>query len=167
LLFGVARGVAQLRFDLTRGVAQLGMCERISSVWCRHRSQEMGRFVPRDYLAHLPAVTAPHWPKFEPLDETRYSVAAPSGSEEADVAAWERAIANAQAQLEHTLLREVNLDLMAKFAPGTWRQHCESVDALVSLYVQCVQCTCCAVQRCVALRCSRERCACVRGVGAA
>ncbi len=92
--------------------------------------QEMGRFEPRDYLAHLPAVEAPRAIKFEPLDEHRYSIEAPSGDDAADVHAWEAAIANARAQLEHTLLREVNLDLLAKFGPAAWRLHCAEVEAL-------------------------------------
>ena len=92
----------------------------------------MGRFEPRDYISHLPPVPAPRAVTFEPLDDTRYSIDAPHGEDEYNVRAWEAAIANARAQLEHTLLREVNLDLLAKFGPAAWRAHCADVEAMVA-----------------------------------
>jgi hypothetical protein len=94
--------------------------------------QEMGRFEPRDYIAHLPPVPEPRGVHFEPLDDSRYSVEAPSGAAAEDVDAWRKAVANAQAQLEHTLLREVNLDLLAKFGPAAWRMHCAEVEAMAA-----------------------------------
>lgn len=63
------------------------------------------------------------------LDLSRYKLDAPSSD---DPAVWQRAIENAQAQLEHQLNRTVNLELLKKFGATKWKVHNEQVTLLKS-----------------------------------
>ena len=48
-----------------------------------------------------------------------------------DPEAWEAAVNNAKAQLEHQTLRIQNLELMLKYGPNQWRAHNASLEAAI------------------------------------
>ncbi len=73
--------------------------------------------------------------RLEPLDDSRYEVEAPSGAAAEDPAAWITAINNARAQLEHTLVRQINVDLLAKFGPAAWRRECALLESIADRYL--------------------------------
>jgi pre-mRNA-splicing factor SPF27 len=70
-----------------------------------------------------------------PPDATRYELAPPPKSKRSDEDAWEAALRNARAQLEHQALRIQNLELAAKFAPNAWRAQNASLEAAITTYV--------------------------------
>lgn len=67
-----------------------------------------------------------------PPDSTRYELAPPPKSKRNDENAWQVAVANARAQLEHQALRIQNLELASKFAPNAWRAHNASLEAAIA-----------------------------------
>ena len=69
-----------------------------------------------------------------PPDATRYELAPPPKSKRGDEDAWEAAVRDARAHLEHQTLRIQNLELAAKFAPDAWRTNNASLEAAVSTY---------------------------------
>merc|ERR1712039_247774 len=46
-----------------------------------------------------------------------------------NIAAWDHAVQNAQAQLEHQATRLDNLDLLQKYGSNLWRVHLNSLEA--------------------------------------
>ena len=64
-------------------------------------------------------------------DKERYNLEPPPLNKRDKIDAWESAIANAQAALEHQALRITNLELIAKFAPNAWRAHNASQEASI------------------------------------
>ena len=56
-----------------------------------------------------------------PLDVARFRLDPPPAAKRSDPAAWQAALDNAHAQLEHQLNRIANLELLLKFGPNTWR----------------------------------------------
>eukprot|EP00316_Scyphosphaera_apsteinii_P012591 CAMPEP_0119301026 /NCGR_PEP_ID=MMETSP1333-20130426/2890_1 /TAXON_ID=418940 /ORGANISM="Scyphosphaera apsteinii, Strain RCC1455" /LENGTH=226 /DNA_ID=CAMNT_0007302997 /DNA_START=54 /DNA_END=734 /DNA_ORIENTATION=+ len=102
---------------------------------------------PRDYLAHLPL----YEPKFEghpalqaewmricssdgkepmpTMDVSRYQLDPPPQAKQTNAAAWDRAVHNAEAQLEHQSNRIDNLELMQKYGANLWRVHLNSLEA--------------------------------------
>lgn len=82
------------------------------------------------------AATPSTWVKLEPLDESRFELTAPSGPDAENPDAWLAAVRNAQAQLEHTLVRQVNVDLLAKFGPAAWRRECAYLEAIADRCAQ-------------------------------
>jgi len=123
---------------------------------------ELKTFSPSpDYLAHLPAFE----PAFEghpalqaewmrvceeqpmpQMDTTRYQMEAPPAAKQTNVAAWDSAVQNAQAQLEHQNNRLDNLELLQKYGSNLWRVHlnafeaanrrCENEQAAVSAQIE-------------------------------
>ena len=67
-------------------------------------------------------------------DVMRYRLDPPPKREREDAAAWGRAIANAEAQLEHQATRRANLELALKYAPAAWRARNAWGDAAVKAY---------------------------------
>jgi len=67
-------------------------------------------------------------------DASRYRLDPPSGRERASVEAWEGAVANAMAQLEHQGTRIVNLELGMKYAPASWRARNAWAEATLEAY---------------------------------
>ena len=65
------------------------------------------------------------------LDLMRYNLNPPPASQRGDPAAWQTALDNAHAQLEHQRNRLLNLELLLKFGSTTWRAHNEAVAAHV------------------------------------
>lgn len=65
----------------------------------------------------------------------RYNLNPPPAAQRRDASAWQSALDNAYAQLEQQQNRLLNLELLLKFGPQTWRAHNEAVAA----YVQRVQ----------------------------
>ena len=55
------------------------------------------------------------------LDLARYALHPPSTSEANDPLAWQKALENAQAQLQHQKNRILNLELLLKYGPDCWR----------------------------------------------
>ena len=112
--------------------------------------EEMRRMTkrPKDYLAEMkPAyeMTYKDCPmikkemervekgimKMPPPDSTRYSLPPPPKSKRDDPEAWEAAVKNAKAQLEHQTLRIQNLELMLKYGPNQWRAYNASLEAAI------------------------------------
>ncbi|KAH7622113.1 putative Pre-mRNA-splicing factor SPF27-like protein [Nannochloris sp. 'desiccata'] len=103
---------------------------------------------PADYLSELPAMPPSRIEKNEllqselqrvstgtplsALDLQRYNLNPPPSSQRGDPAAWQTALDNAHAQLEHQRNRLLNLELLLKFGPITWRAHNESLAAHVA-----------------------------------
>ena len=69
--------------------------------------------------------------KMPPPDSTRYSLPPPPKSKRDDPEAWEAAVKNAKAQLEHQTLRIQNLELMLKYGPNQWRAYNASLEAAI------------------------------------
>lgn len=61
------------------------------------------------------------------LDLQRYNLNPPPASQRGDPAAWQAALDNAHAQLEHQRNRLLNLELLLKFGPNSWRAHNEAL----------------------------------------
>ncbi|KAL6056804.1 Pre-mRNA-splicing factor SPF27 [Balamuthia mandrillaris] len=105
---------------------------------------EMRRFSPRDYLSHLPPSVEPTFGgseilqaeykrvasglKMQPLDTQRYQVPKPSDLN--DPQQWRKAIANAEAQLEHQNQRLTNLNLLSQYGANAWLVHNGQVEGL-------------------------------------
>ena len=71
-----------------------------------------------------------------PPDEARYELDPPPLNKRNDENAWEVAVKNARAQLEHQALRIQNLELAAKFGTNAWRHFNTSLEAAVSTCVR-------------------------------
>lgn len=65
-----------------------------------------------------------------PVDASRYRLDPPSAAHKADPAAWKSAVDNAHSQLEHQGLRILNLELLLKYGPNSWRAQNQGLDAL-------------------------------------
>lgn len=63
------------------------------------------------------------------MDTSRYQLEAPPPSKQSNIAAWERAVGNAQAQLEHQTNRLDNLELLQKYGANVWLLHLNSLEA--------------------------------------
>jgi len=106
---------------------------------------ELKTFKPaKDYLAQWPV----HEPNFEAhplleaewmricdqqpmskLDTTRYQLDPPPSNRQTDIAAWQKSVDNAQAQLEHQANRISNLELLQKHGANVWRAQLNSLEA--------------------------------------
>ncbi len=64
------------------------------------------------------------------LDVERYKVEPPVGPKANDVSEWRKAIDNAQAQLEHSSNRLINLELTTKYVQKVWLKHLAELDAV-------------------------------------
>ncbi|GAA29370.1 Pre-mRNA-splicing factor SPF27 [Clonorchis sinensis] len=103
--------------------------------------EEMKRYRPtKNYLEHLPSLSGPVQPKFETdmmkaeydrlanrlpmelLSMKRYELPPPPAGKMTDVKAWQDAMENAEAQLEHQATRIKNLELMAEYGCNAWKQ---------------------------------------------
>ena len=106
---------------------------------------------PKDYLEEMPPAREIDWsgcPLLEKAfarvaegkggldrpDGARYELAPPPKNKRNDEKAWEVAVKNARAQLEHQTLRVQNLELAAKFAPAAWRAHNAHLEMNISRY---------------------------------
>ncbi|KAK2076455.1 hypothetical protein QBZ16_000980 [Prototheca wickerhamii] len=92
---------------------------------------------PSDYLAELPPEGSfvadllervQRGGKSEALDVQRYDLPAP---EDESVEAWQGALNNAHSQLEHQYTRLLNLELLVKFGPDSWRARNDALATLV------------------------------------
>jgi len=104
---------------------------------------EMRKFAPPNYLSQLPAPPVANFKgsllesefermasgvQIQRLDISRYKVEPPPQSKRNDPEAWEHAVANAQAQLEHQYLRLTNLELLNNYGGNMWRMHNAQVE---------------------------------------
>ncbi|KAF6772423.1 hypothetical protein AHF37_09152 [Paragonimus kellicotti] len=104
--------------------------------------EEMKRYRPtKNYLEHLPTLSGPVQPKFESeimkaeydrlanrlpmelLSMKRYELPPPPAGKMTDVKAWQDAMENAEAQLEHQATRIKNLELMTDYGCNAWKQY--------------------------------------------
>ncbi|KAF8567210.1 hypothetical protein P879_08561 [Paragonimus westermani] len=104
--------------------------------------EEMKRYRPtKNYLEHLPTLSGPVQPKFESeimkaeydrlanrlpmelLSMKRYELPPPPAGKMTDVKAWQDAMENAEAQLEHQATRIKNLELMTEYGCNAWKQY--------------------------------------------
>jgi len=65
-----------------------------------------------------------------PLDDARYKASAPAEESAAEPKAWEAALDNARAQLEHQRARLLNLELMTAYGDAAHAQHASDLGAL-------------------------------------
>ena len=108
--------------------------------------QEMRSFQPRNYLSHLPEYTptfsndsmlqsefkrVSNGVEMPQLDTNRYTL---QGAAEQDVKAWEKAIANAETQLEHESTRLLNLELLQQFGSDVWKSQVAILASQVQTY---------------------------------
>eukprot|EP01059_Diplonema_ambulator_P007855 TRINITY_DN17371_c0_g1_i1.p1 TRINITY_DN17371_c0_g1~~TRINITY_DN17371_c0_g1_i1.p1 ORF type:complete len:224 (+),score=64.83 TRINITY_DN17371_c0_g1_i1:56-673(+) len=94
---------------------------------------EMENFPEQDYLVHLPVpkqtisqmlndemMRVAQGKAPAPLDRSRYDIAPPKGANDGDMAAWTKAIQNAQAQYQHQVVRNTNLELLNEYGKDAW-----------------------------------------------
>jgi pre-mRNA-splicing factor SPF27 len=79
-----------------------------------------------DYARHTSGAPLP------PPDTSRYRLDPPTESAAEDPAAWQAALDNAKAQLEHQALRIQNLELLHKYGGNAWRASNASVEAAIA-----------------------------------
>ncbi|CAG5105594.1 Oidioi.mRNA.OKI2018_I69.chr1.g2271.t1.cds [Oikopleura dioica] len=110
--------------------------------------REMHKFPPtKNYLEHLPA---PDHDKFltplmkaelaritskkpmELMQTERYTLPAPTPGLRHDPEAWNKAVENSKAQLQHQLVRIENLELMADYGAQAWLKYNETLNQMVS-----------------------------------
>lgn len=109
-------------------VSILGMRLHIAQwcAWCTDTEQSVqlqeGSFVA-DLLERVQGGG-----KSEALDVQRYDLPAP---EDESVEAWQGALSNAHSQLEHQYTRLLNLELLVKFGPDSWRARNDALATLV------------------------------------
>jgi len=65
---------------------------------------------------------------FEKLDVSRYDLVPPSGQKANDLAEWKRVAENAQAQIEHSRNRLMNLEMMQKYGERMWVKHLSDLE---------------------------------------
>jgi pre-mRNA-splicing factor SPF27 len=104
---------------------------------------EMRTFRPGNYLAHLPehevnfpedSVLQYEWMRvceqqpMSKMDTKRYQLEPPPPEQRNDPEAWQRAVRNAEAQLEHQSTRLGNLELMQQHGAHQWRAQLNELD---------------------------------------
>ncbi|KAL4428227.1 hypothetical protein ABPG75_002316 [Micractinium tetrahymenae] len=103
---------------------------------------------PSDYLSELPPLPEPRYKgdellekemarvaageAMQAMDTVRYNLDPPPPSRRNDFNAWRAALDNAYAQLEHQYNRLLNLELLLKFGPDSWRMHNEALSSFVT-----------------------------------
>lgn len=70
-------------------------------------------------------------PMQQAIDTSRYSLPQPLDDTMDSIESWEKAVENARAQLEHQRGRLVNLQLLLKYGPASWRAHNEILSAML------------------------------------
>ncbi|VDN96114.1 unnamed protein product [Rodentolepis nana] len=113
-------------------------------------TEEMRRYRPtKNYLENFPSLNGPFSTKFETevmrteyhrlanrlpmemLSMKRYELPPPPTSKLGDLRAWQEAIENAHAQLEHQLVRLNNLELMTEFGSTAWKTYNEELEKIL------------------------------------
>ncbi|KAJ4458050.1 putative pre-mRNA-splicing factor SPF27 [Paratrimastix pyriformis] len=101
---------------------------------------EMKTFTPPNYLEQKQIAPVPSLESFraeferaqrhEPiLDTKRYKMEPPPASKSQDLVAWQQAVDNAEAQLEHQNNRLLNLFLFSKYGPKKWEIYLKTLQA--------------------------------------
>jgi len=70
-------------------------------------------------------------PMQQAIDTSRYSLPQPLDDANDSIESWEKAVENARVQLEHQRGRLVNLQLLLKYGPASWRAHNEILSAML------------------------------------
>lgn len=108
--------------------------------------EECRRYRPtKNYLDHLPPLNTTafetkmikteferiqnHTP-MESLSMKRYELPPPSAARLSDYTAWQEAVDNSMAQLEHQATRVMNLELMLEYGCESWKAYLELFTAL-------------------------------------
>nr|CDS28174.2 pre mRNA splicing factor SPF27 [Hymenolepis microstoma] len=113
-------------------------------------TEEMRRYRPtKNYLENFPSLNGPVSTKFETevmrteyhrlanrlpmemLSMKRYELPPPPTNKLGDLRAWQEAIENAHAQLEHQLVRLDNLELMTEFGSTAWKTYNEELEKIL------------------------------------
>ncbi|VDL60821.1 unnamed protein product [Hymenolepis diminuta] len=113
-------------------------------------AEEMRRYRPtKNYLENFPSLNGPVSTKFETevmrteyhrlanrlpmemLSMKRYELPPPPTSKLTDLRAWQEAIENAHAQLEHQVIRLNNLELMTEFGSTVWKTYNEELEKIL------------------------------------
>ncbi|KAJ9472072.1 Pre-mRNA-splicing factor spf27 [Diplonema papillatum] len=96
-------------------------------------AEEMAKFQPTDYLEHMPVPSVKVSKLVEeemarvaqgrplpPLDRSRFELRPPSSDYSQDLGRWTKSIQNAQAQYEHQVIRQQNLELLIDHGKEGW-----------------------------------------------
>lgn len=108
--------------------------------------EETRRYRPtKNYLEHLPPINTAIFETelmrneferiqnrlpMEPLSMKRYELPPPPPSKISELSAWQDAVENSMAQLEHQAVRAMNLELMLEYGCETWKVY---LDVLTSM----------------------------------
>lgn len=108
--------------------------------------EECRRYRPtKNYLEHLPPVNMTAFETelmaneferiqnrlpLEPLSMKRYELPPPPPSKISELSAWQEAVENSMAQLEHQAVRALNLELMLDYGCEAWKAYLEVFAAL-------------------------------------
>lgn len=108
--------------------------------------EETRRYRPtKNYLEHLPPINTAAFETelmrneferlqnrlpMEPLSMKRYELPPPPPSKISELTAWQDAVENSMAQLEHQAVRAMNLELMLEYGCETWKVY---LDVLTSM----------------------------------
>lgn len=103
--------------------------------------EECRRYRPtKNYLEHLPSLNSTAFETklmaqeferiqnripMETLSMKRYELPPPAAGRLSEVSAWEEAIDNSKAQLEHQWVRTMNLELMLDYGIEAWKAYLE------------------------------------------
>ncbi|XP_031639078.1 pre-mRNA-splicing factor SPF27 [Contarinia nasturtii] len=108
--------------------------------------EETRRYRPtKNYLEHLPPINTTSFESglmrneferiqnrlpMEPLSMKRYELPPPPPSKISELTAWQDAVENSMAQLEHQAVRAMNLELLLEYGCETWKVY---LDVLTSM----------------------------------
>lgn len=108
--------------------------------------EECRRYRPtKNYLDHLPPLSTNSFETpmmtyeferiqnrlpMETLSMKRYELPPPPAGKMSEVSAWQEAIENSMAQLEHQAIRAMNLELMLEYGCEAWKAYLEIFTAL-------------------------------------
>ncbi|XP_022213789.2 pre-mRNA-splicing factor SPF27 [Drosophila obscura] len=106
--------------------------------------EECRRYRPtKNYLDHLPLPTTFETPlmvneferiqnrlPMETLSMKRYELPPPPSGKLSEVSAWQEAIENSMAQLEHQCVRSLNLELLLDYGTEAWKSYLEVFTAM-------------------------------------
>lgn len=116
--------------------------------------EEMKTMPSRDYLSLLPAPDLSVLDKgavgkelqriaeqkpMQKINTSRYDMEPPNGVNVNDLSEWKRAVDNAKAQLEHSQMRLMNLELMQKYSQNAWLRHLADLQVHNEMYQRAAQ----------------------------
>lgn len=110
--------------------------------------EECRRYRPtKNYLEHLPPLNTTAFETelmrneferiqnrlpMEPLSMKRYELPPPPPSKISELSAWQDAVDNSMAQLEHQAVRAMNLELMLEYGCETWKVYLDVITSMLA-----------------------------------